>query len=125
MPSTTDPDARTAGAPAGARTGPVTLINKFEVDPARDEAFHELWHRTSRYFREQPGFVRLRLHRAVSPDAAYRWVNVAQWESLERFQAAHDTDEFRRLVSLEAWREFPSSPALYEVVFEHAAAEAA
>ena len=124
MPSTTDPDARAATAPAGHR-GAVTLINKFEVDQSCDEAFRELWERTSSYFREQPGFVRLRLHRAVSPDAAYRWVNVAQWESLACFQAAHDTEEFRRLVSLEAWREFPSSPALYEVVFEHAAAEGA
>jgi heme-degrading monooxygenase HmoA len=125
MPSTTEAEARTASAPAGAHDGPVTLINKFEVDPARDEAFRELWERTSRYFRERPGFVRLRLHRAVSPDASYRWVNVAQWESLECFQAAHDTDEFRRLVTLHAWREFPSSPALYEVVLEHAAADAA
>ena len=53
------------------------------------------------------------------PDATFRFVNIARWESLERFQAAHDGDEFRRVVSMAGWSEFPSSPALYEVVVEH------
>jgi hypothetical protein len=46
-------------------------------------------------------------------------VNVAVWESFDRYRAPHQTDEFRRLVTQEAWREFPSSPALYEVALEH------
>jgi hypothetical protein len=52
----------------------------------------------------------------VSPDADYRYVNVATWATLADFQAAHGTDEFRRLVTLEGWDEFPSRPALYEVL---------
>jgi heme-degrading monooxygenase HmoA len=105
-------------APVGDGTvaGPVTLMNRFAVRPERDEAFHALWTETSRYFRAQPGFVSLRLHRAISSDAEYRWVNVAAWESEAHFRAAHGTDEFRRVVTQPGWQEFPSAPMLFEVV---------
>jgi len=104
-------------APEGAAlvTGPVTLINSFEVEPARDAAFRALWGETSRYFIARPGFVSLRLHRAVNDDAPYRWVNVAVWESEAAFRAAHGTAEFRTLVTAPGWSEFPSRPVLFEV----------
>jgi heme oxygenase (mycobilin-producing) len=106
-------------AAAGRETsGSVTLINSFRVAEDRDAEFHELWERTSRYFTRQPGFRSLRLHRAVSADAAYRWVNVATWETEAAFRAAHATDEFREVVTAAGWQEFPSSPALFEVVTE-------
>ncbi|HEX4527821.1 MAG TPA: antibiotic biosynthesis monooxygenase family protein [Acidimicrobiia bacterium] len=114
----TDPNGRTAPG-AATHAGPVTLINSFVVPEGRDEAFLELWTETSRYFRAQPGFVSLRLHRAVSSDAPHRFVNVAVWESAGHYRAPHQTEEFVRLVTQEGWREFPSSPALYEVVVEH------
>ncbi|MGN6781539.1 MAG: antibiotic biosynthesis monooxygenase family protein, partial [Marmoricola sp.] len=117
MPGGITADARTA-ATGAATTGPVTLINSFRVSPGRDDAFHELWERTSRYFMRQPGFRSLRLHRAVSDDAAYRWVNVATWDSEAAFRASHATEEFRRVVTAAGWEEFPSSPALFEVVTE-------
>jgi heme-degrading monooxygenase HmoA len=105
-------------APVGDRPvhGPVTLINRFAVRPERDDTFASLWTETSRYFRAQPGFVSLRLHRAVSSEADYRWVNVATWESEAHFRAAHGTEEFRRVVTQPGWEEFPSSPMLFEVV---------
>jgi heme-degrading monooxygenase HmoA len=109
------PDERTA-APGRDTTGSVTLINSFRVAEDRDAEFHELWERTSRYFTRQPGFRSLRLHRAVSADAAYRWVNVATWESEADFRAAHATDEFRDVVTAAGWQEFPSTPVLFEVV---------
>jgi len=96
----------------------VTLMNSFAVSPDRDQAFHELWTQTSRYFTAQPGFISLRLHRAVSTDAPYRWVNVANWQSEAHFRAAHGTEEFRRVVTQPGWNEFPSSPMLFQVVTE-------
>lgn len=125
MPNTIDPAKRAAALPSTAPDGPVTLVNSFVVAPDRDDAFLALWTQTSEYFRAQPGFVSLRMHRAVSPEATYRYVNVAVWESVAQFGAAHDTDEFRRLVGQPAYREFPSSPALYEVVVAAGAGEAA
>lgn len=112
-----DADARTA-ATGVSTTGPVTLINSFEVAPEHDEAFHALWEQTSHYFTRQPGFRSLRLHRAVSEDAPYRWVNVARWDSEADFRAAHATEEFRTAVTAPGWEAFPSTPVLFEEVTE-------
>ena len=110
------PEGRTAaGAPDGAAQ-PVTLMNHFEVPEGRDDAFIQLWTDTSMYFREQPGFLSLRLHRAVTPGTKARYVNVARWASDADYRAPHGTEEFRRLVGQEAWKEFPSTPLLFEVV---------
>jgi len=46
---------RVAPASDHVLTGPVTLMNSFTVRPDRDEAFHELWARTAKYFTAQPG----------------------------------------------------------------------
>ena len=109
---------RVAPASDHVLAGPVTLMNSFAVSPGRDEAFRELWAKTARYFTAQPGFISLRLHRAVSADAQYRWVNVANWESEAHFRAAPGTEEFRRVVTQPGWEEFPSSPMLYQIVTE-------
>jgi heme oxygenase (mycobilin-producing) len=101
---------------SGNGSGPIVLINSFTVPQPRDDAFHDIWLQTSSYFREQPGYRSLRLHRAITPDARYRWVNIAQWATEADYQAAHRTDEFRRLVSQEGWDEFPNMPSLYQVV---------
>jgi heme-degrading monooxygenase HmoA len=115
--TTPEIDAEQRIAPRGEAPAPgaVTLINSFQVAPGRDAAFRGLWGETSRYFIARPGFVSLRLHRAVNDDAPYRWVNVAVWESEAAFRAAHGTDEFRSLVTVPEWSEFPSVPALFEV----------
>lgn len=109
-------EQRIAPKPDHPVDGPVTLMNRFAVAPERDDAFHALWRRTSEYFKVQPGFVSLRLHRAVSADAEYRWVNVATWACEADFRAAHGTAEFRRVVTQPGWEEFPSSPMLFQVV---------
>jgi heme-degrading monooxygenase HmoA len=102
--STADPDAL------------VTLINSFMVAPERDEVFLSLWRRTSGCFRIQPGFVSLRLHRAIDPAAPHRFVNMVVWSSLAEFTAAHHRAEFRALVADPAFREFPASPQLHTVI---------
>jgi heme-degrading monooxygenase HmoA len=101
---------------------PVTFINLFQVPAGRDEAFRRLWDEVNSHMRAQPGYHSHRLHRALSDDAPYRYVNVAVWESAETWQAAHDNG-FRKLVGQPQWREFPSAPALYEVAHatEHTA----
>ena len=91
----------------------VILINPFEVpDGTNDEEFLRGWERAADYMRQQPGFVSTRLHRALQPDARFRFVNVAEWESPQDFQAAVGSEEFRQIASGAA----PGSPALYEVV---------
>src|SRR4051794_14149190 len=116
MQASTTPEGRTAVEADTGATQPVTLMNSFLVPEGRDEAFVDLWTETSLYFRSQPGFLSLRLHRAATPGTEFRYVNVARWASDEAYRAPHGTDEFRRLVTQEAWKEFPSTPVLYDVV---------
>ena len=87
------------------------LINPFEV-PATQDEFLRGWERAAEYMRSQPGFVSTRLHRALTPDARFGFVNMAEWESSEHFRAAISSDEFQRLARTGP----PSYPSLYEIV---------
>ena len=89
------------------------LINPFEVPPeVADEQFLAGWQQAADYLRTQPGFVSARLHRAISPDPRFRFVNIAEWESPQAFRAAVTSDGFQRLAAASP----PNHPALYEVV---------
>jgi len=109
---------RTAPSPVHPHTGGVTLINSFDVGPGREAAFVAMWHTLAAWFRTQPGYVSNRLHRAVSANAAYQFVNVVQWRSEAEYQAAHRSPEFLEQVQAPEWQEFPNRPALYEVILE-------
>ncbi len=63
----------------------------------------------------KPGYIGHRLHRSLTPDAKFRFVNYAEWESVEHWRAAHDAG-FRERVSRPEWSAFSSTHALYEVV---------
>ncbi len=91
----------------------VILINPFEVPQGTDdEQFMRGWERAADYMRRQPGFLGTRLHRALRPDARFRFINVAEWESPDAFQAAVTSEEFREVAKGAG----PGCPALYEVV---------
>jgi heme-degrading monooxygenase HmoA len=88
------------------------LINPFEVPPeVQDDEFMAQWQRAADYLRSEPGFVGTRLHRAIAPDARFRFVNVAEWQSPAAFRAAVTSDGFRQM----AGRGPTNYPALYEV----------
>jgi hypothetical protein len=57
--------------------------------------------------------VSTRLHRSLSPNADFRFVNVAVWQSAQAFQAAQSRPEMQN-----AAMPFAFHPALYEVVRE-------
>jgi heme oxygenase (mycobilin-producing) len=89
------------------------LINPFEVpEGVDDDRFLESWDRAADFMRAQPGFVESRLHRAVSPNPSFRFVNAAKWESPQDFHAAVRSPEFQALAADAP----PNYPALYEVV---------
>ena len=91
----------------------VVLINPFEVpEDVDDEKFLRGWQAAADYLSAQPGFNGARLHRAVSPNARFRFINVAEWRSPEDFQAAVTSDGFRALANGTP----PNYPSLYEVV---------
>ncbi len=102
----------------------VPFVNCFEVPAGREETFLALWQEVNAYMAAKPGYVCHRLHRSLAPDAKFRFVNYAEWESVEDWRAAHD-EGFRQLVSGPEWAEFSSTHALYEVVHAGDASAAA
>lgn len=93
---------------------PLVLINAFEVPPDADDEFIRGWEAARDYLQTQPGYVDTALHRAISPDADFRFVNVARWESPQHFQAAIQSPGFRE--ASQGLASFRPHPALYEVV---------
>ena len=93
----------------------VILINPFEVSKGQEEEALAFWERAAEFMRRQPGYLSTRLHRALSPDARFTYINVAEWESAEHFHAAVSSDEFQKLTAGSRER-FPHYPALYEII---------
>jgi heme-degrading monooxygenase HmoA len=101
----------------------ITLVNCFEIPSGREDEFFALWQQVNTYMSSKAGYIEHKLHRSLAPDARFRFVNVAQWASVEDFNAAHDAG-FRALVGQPAWSAFRSFPTLYEVVHEGSASKA-
>jgi heme oxygenase (mycobilin-producing) len=89
------------------------LINAFEVPAGADDAFIAGWERSRDFLSAQDGYVDAALHRSLSPEADYRFVNVAPFRSVDEWQAAIASPDF-------PGREMPfaAHPSLYEVVRE-------
>jgi heme-degrading monooxygenase HmoA len=98
---------------------PITLINVFEIRQDDVEAFLRDWQERAEFLGRQPGFRSLRLHRALSPDARFQLVNVAEWDSAEALQAATSQDFFQQSAQ-RSMHEFAvaAHPATYRVVLE-------
>jgi len=102
-------------APA-ARAEPVTLINVFEVPPgALDDAIR-YWDAARDFLQAQPGYLSTRLHQSLAPDARFRLVNVAQWESAEAFQAA--TRRMQQELRIAPPEGLRFTPGLYRLIRE-------
>ena len=93
----------------------VILINPFDVPTGKARECLEFWGKAADYMRRQPGFISTRLHRAISPEARFRLINVAEWESAEAFSAAIGSEEFKALTE-PYMKVFPHYPGLYEVI---------
>ena len=98
-----------------ATSAPVTLINPFEIPTDRVEDCIAYWERARDFMQEQPGYLSTRLHRALTPDARFPLINVAEWASPADFEAAITDPRFVALTKPERGT-FPHHPALYTVI---------
>ncbi|HUR23518.1 MAG TPA: antibiotic biosynthesis monooxygenase family protein [Acidimicrobiales bacterium] len=91
-----------------------TVIVSYEVAHEDAERFLDSWEKANNFLRKQPGFVSTALHRAVSANPDFRFVNVSCWENDDAFRSATQSQEFReasgRLVP------FPIHASAYEIV---------
>jgi len=91
----------------------VILINAFEVPAGKDGEFLQGWEATRDFMQRQKGYVSTRLHRSLNPDARFRFINVAEWETPADFHAALTHPDF---VKLRQATPFVHYPSLYEVI---------
>ncbi|MEI4927444.1 antibiotic biosynthesis monooxygenase family protein, partial [Klebsiella pneumoniae] len=77
-------------------TGPITLINVFEIRADDIDRFLQEWRERAQFLGIQPGFRSLRLHRALNPDSRFQLINVAEWDSAEALDAATAQDVFKK-----------------------------
>jgi heme-degrading monooxygenase HmoA len=100
-------------------SGPITLINVFEIPPDDVEQFLQQWHERAGFLGMQPGFRSLRLHRAIHPDTRFQLVNVAEWDSAEALQAATAQDFFQQSAQHSVQElAVAAHPAVYRVIIE-------
>jgi heme-degrading monooxygenase HmoA len=85
------------------------LINTFEVATDREQEFLELWRQANALLREARAYRSTRLHRALSPDAIIRYVNVAQLDSVATWRTVLGQPAFRAIAA--SMSEFSSRPA--------------
>ena len=97
-------------------TSTVVLINAFEVPPEADEPFVAGWERARDFLAGRDGFRSTALHRALRPDAEFRFVNIAQVDSPEAWRDAIADPAFPG-----GKMPFAAHPSLYEVVHEDGA----
>jgi hypothetical protein len=89
-----------------------TLINIFELpEDVTDEEFVAWWLRTRDFLNARVGPIPTALHRALGPDARFRFVNVAEIEDVDAWRAALTAPDF-------PGRDMPGRrvPGLYEVI---------
>jgi heme oxygenase (mycobilin-producing) len=103
----------TEDRPPAEDPGGVVLINAFEVPPDANDAFLAAWEATRQFLRDQPGYLATRLHRSLSPDTRFRFVNIGRYESPQAFQAAVGQPGFREAAAAIQHRAHPS---LYQIV---------
>ena len=93
----------------------ITVINPFEVPQGRENEALSMWETFAEYFRKQPGYISTKLHKAINPDAKFYLVNIAEWESVEAFQAALSNPELQDIAK-DLPNDIPHYPGLYEVI---------
>lgn len=95
----------------------VTSIDVFELSGSPIDELIESWYGLGGYLSGTAGFREARLHRAVSPDAPYQLVNIAHWDSVERWRTALE-DAPMAAARAAAGRQATAHPAVYELIGE-------
>ena len=94
--------------------GQCTVIVAYEVAHEDSDRFLDSWDKANAFLKKQPGFVSTALHRAVSANPDFRFVNVGCWENEDAFRAATQNKDFQEASGRLA--PFPIHAAAYEVI---------
>lgn len=98
------------------KSGPITLLNVFNVPDGLYEEFLATWREDAAYMKASPGCISTQLHRGTAGSRLL--VNVAVWESTELLLAAFSKPEFQAAAA-----KYPEGIVAYPHVFEKIAVE--
>ncbi|MBW3694857.1 antibiotic biosynthesis monooxygenase [Vibrio sp. T187] len=99
---------------AWACAQPVILINTFSVAGEKEAETLAYWEEARDILEQQPGYVSTKLHRSLSTDATYRFVNVAVWQTSKQFKEA--IANMQAVLPKLALEGVSADPNLYEVI---------
>lgn len=95
-------------------TGPVVLMNKFNVNSDEVEEFLKRWAVDAAEFKKQPGFISAQLHRGIAGSGTF--INYAIWESTSQFKNAVRIVDVQAKIS-----EYPDSIVISPHIFKKVA----
>ena len=78
-------------------TGPIVLINKFNVAEQDVQALLDAWADDAAWMKQQPGYISTQLHRGIAGSTTF--INVAVWESATALGQAFRSPEFQARVA--------------------------
>ncbi len=67
-------------------TGPIVLINRFNVAPEDTESLTQAWAEDAAFMKQQPGYISTQLHRGIAGSTTF--INIAIWESAQSLALA-------------------------------------
>jgi quinol monooxygenase YgiN len=94
----------------------VLMISGFEPPAASEESFLAEFAHGKAHMTAQPGFLALRLHRAITPGARFRFVDVARWASAEAFWSALKSPGMQAVLARPYWKDVPYFAGIVDVV---------
>jgi heme-degrading monooxygenase HmoA len=74
------------------------LVTACDVPADDADRFMQQFETAAAYMSVQSGFVRLRLFESLRDDAVFRFVNVAQWRTMQEFNEAFQAPAFKSLI---------------------------
>jgi heme-degrading monooxygenase HmoA len=111
--------AKTAATKAAATTKnaaskPCTVIVSYKVRDEDAENFLNAWDRANDYLKKQGGHVSTTLHRAMSSNPPFRFVNVAKWKTVEDFRKATQSVGYKEAAG---WLSaYPVKASVYDAI---------
>jgi len=95
-------------------TGPIVLINKFNVAPGDVQALLDAWADDAAWMKQQSGYICTQLHRGIAGSTTF--INIAVWESAHALGQAFGSPEFQARIA-----HYPDSTTTSPHVFEKVA----
>ncbi len=79
---------------------PCTAIVSYKVNFEDVDTFLNAWDKANEFLKNQPGHVSTTLHRAMSANPPFRFVNVAKWKTVDDFRKATQSPAFHEASGL-------------------------